>query len=462
MKPFVPAAVAFFVLAGQGAAGQVVTRTQVPEVRLNVGPVAPTVNPAAGSGALGTMNSGMSFSGSVLYLRGGRIQEAPSGLPASVVPSLPTGGALPTPDVSGSYSPFLPEPSLGASPRAGAVFGVPGQPGQPFQRQALDPENPAMGQGSRGRLAGGVSEESSSAEFSEKAVAISRHLKEAGKVSEQGSEFAEGFGRRLEDLMVGSREHRSGGLEDGGLLGPGGVSALAGGVGLAAARGTPSPEGGRSPLPEGAAAGRPAGSRLDAVVRPSTVLDDGFPGVGRVLMEVSALTLDLSQVFPGGINLLAAKAATGASLALSEKAEVSAPLTSGIEPGRDNRSSAYEAADTELAYPGGFGSFMASVGGAMSSEGRGGLEAGTFIPLELKAVPAGALRPPAGRRPWSSAERAAGMNASSADESPSPRGFRGSRGFSTESSRLPSVPIALLSYALLPLFLAGLELRSRT
>jgi hypothetical protein len=157
------------------------------------------------------------------------------------------------------------------------------------------------------------------------------------------------------------------------------------------------------------------------------------------------LTLDLSQVFPGGLNLLAAGAIGGIVRPLDvRRVRSSAETDAGASQTGASRvgTSSFETADPDLAYPGGFGSFMASMGGAMATEGRGAIEAGTFTPLELKAAPVRVKK-------------------ALPEESRPLRGFRASQGFSTESSPLPSVPFALLSYALLPLFLAGQQLRSR-
>ncbi|MBI5623183.1 MAG: hypothetical protein HY924_05325 [Elusimicrobia bacterium] len=430
MKPLLAAA--FLVLAAP-CAGQTVVRpgvSQVPEVRLNVGSPLPVVNPAAGSGALGTTGGAMSFGGSVLSLRGGQIREAPPELPLSAVPSL--GSHLPAVTPAGSLGRNGAQaPALES--RGGVLLSA---PGQAFQRQALDPEDPAMGPAASGKLSGASEDGSAPMGFEERAAVIGRHLKDAGKVSDGGSEFAEGFGRRLADLMLGTLEHRSAGLDESGDASRGGSFVSAQGPGLSAPG---SAESGREPAAFESAV---ESLRAPSPAQAGSALPEGFPGIGRILMEVSELSLGLSQVFPRPLQRWAASAgsAVPAAVPSGSRAGASRDLSSAGS-GSAARASASMAAEPDY-YPGGFGSFMASVGGSMAAEGgSSGRETGAFPQLE--AVPA----------PLQDAGTALGESVPDL-----PRSFRS---HSREPGPSSPIPLSILSYALLPLFLAGLELRSR-
>ncbi|MFA6318468.1 MAG: hypothetical protein WC943_13750 [Elusimicrobiota bacterium] len=439
MRPLGPAALALLVSAAPCAVGQSVVRPvgQVSEVRLNVGPVAPALNSGAGSNSVGNIGPAMTFGGSVLSLRSGQIREAPTALPVSAVPAL---GASPVPGAAVAPAGQVPGLQIGQAHGAPALLqtqggAAPSSP-QASQARALDRENPGMGTGLPGKLSEESSEEGSGQGFAERAAAIGRHLRDSGKLPDQGSEFAEGFGRRLADLMLGSSEHRSGALDEGG---PSGLQASGRivGAGLTAHGST---AGGGAEDVSAERSVESWGTAPEASAE--AVLPEGFPGVGRVLMEVSALTLRLSQVFPLGLQRLAAGASAGASRSLLDEIEVPSPAALAGRTESVGRDSAPGASDADSAYPGGFGSFMASVGGAMAAEGRSVLESGAFEPLETKT----SLPVPLG--------------AGAVEEEPAAP-VHGSRGFSGDAGRLPAIPFSLLSYALLPLFLAGLELRSR-
>ncbi|MBI4676843.1 MAG: hypothetical protein HY748_04610 [Elusimicrobia bacterium] len=433
MKPLVAAAVALFSLSACPVAGQVVTRSgvgpgasQVPEVRLGVGPVMPTMNPVSGPGGAGLIDSGVSFLGSVMNFRGGQVVEAAPELPVSVVPAL---GDLRTTGVPVSGAPAqTPGQAPGLSSRAPAPEG-----------QSLDPESPAMGEGSRGKLSDESSEDSGGAGFSRTAAAISLHLKDVAKLPEQPSEFAEDFGRRLTDLMLATLERRSGDIEGGpsqavetngssiGGSGPGPLAKGPGGRGSASEDGVE-----RSPVRAG--------------LGPSVSLPAGFPGIGRIVMETSALTLRFSAVFPSALHRLVKGAAAGTSRAVLDGIEASppAPWARAAVVGGEAAAAHLSASEpfgleSDLPYPGGFGAFMSSVGASMSPETPGGGGGTNFSP---------ALRP------------AVAMYGDHGSETIPERTQRPPRSGSG-GRRLPGVPLTLLSYALLPLFLAGLEIRSR-
>lgn len=404
-----------------------------------------------GQGNVGSLGAGVSLGGTVFSFRAGQVQDKPLELPASAVPMAR--------DLQTSEGPQAKPP--GARPPAAGMFEVPGglpsgpgvapgvipgaAEGRAFEpsrvgnaRPDRDPENPAMGDGSRGRAAGRSREreDEGSWGFSRKAAELSRHLAGAGRMEREGSEFAEGFGRRLTDIMLDSMEYRPEGWQGG----PAGSRAASLGqahdAGLARASAGDAPWSAVVPEPEAAA---PAG--LPAPAAGFEDVGPGFAGIGLLALQSSALSVRFTLTFPGRSLGLRSGAAEGRGgdgawrkAAGSSRARDVLLSPEGGAAGRPGVS-----AEPDLPYPGGYGGFLASVGAGLAPTpgGDGFAEPGS-------ASPAG----------W------AALDQDLRDALSSSRSRRGPvADDASPSSPSPVVPLSI--YALLPLVLAALELRSR-